>query len=389
MKDRFGLYMPNANEIKSIWKNAVFIYDANMLLDLYRCSDLARNQLLQVLSGLSNKSWLPHQSLLEFANNRLTVIRDLELQYDQIIEAVEKRLNIGGLTVYIKQVESRHPVIQSTHIIDPIKKAWSEIKAKLDELKMSHPIIERDDRVQNSLRSMFHGKVGDPYLSARLDEIYSEAEMRYKAKVPPGFADAADKPSPQKYGDVVLWYQVIDYAKFQKKPVILVTGDRKEDWWLKNGPIRPELIEEFRSKTGMAFWAYKPMNFLGYAGEFLSLEVEQATAETNAIQNSRDREYRFYQEIRAVKREREVIAEQIREAQLQAKSSTEATGVTYSSTTGVTCSWGEYPFYSSPVRTYHFIPDDLDATLTPPGFENTEWTYHGKSIRNSKKDEKD
>ena len=40
----------------------------------------------------------------------------------------------------------------------------------------------------------------------------------------------------KKYGDLILWYQIIDKAKESKKPIILISGDVKEDWWLeKNG----------------------------------------------------------------------------------------------------------------------------------------------------------
>lgn len=46
----------------------------------------------------------------------------------------------------------------------------------------------------------------------------------------------------------LLWLQVIEYAKKEHKPIILVTGENKEDWWQKEkGKIvsaRPELINE-------------------------------------------------------------------------------------------------------------------------------------------------
>lgn len=318
MKDRFGLYMPDANTIKTIWNDAIFIYDANVLLDLYRFSELARNQLLEVFSGLASKSWLPNQSLLEFSNNRIEVIRDLEMQYDEIINFTQKNLSLSTIENFVKGVESRHPYIQLEYIVAPIEKALSEIQNKMNELKTVHPITERDDRVLDALRSIFHDNIGEPYTTEQLDAVYCEADKRYKAKVPPGYKDS-DKPTPRKYGDVVFWYQVIDFAKSKKQPVILVTGDKKEDWWLKNGPIRPELIEEFRKKTGMKIWAYKPKNFIGYAGEYLSLEVRQATTETNAIQNSRDREYQSYNQIRDMKFEQRMIAERIREAEINAK----------------------------------------------------------------------
>jgi hypothetical protein len=49
-----------------------------------------------------------------------------------------------------------------------------------------------------------------------LKVIYKEAEQRFKESIPPGYKDNK-KPEPDKYGDIVLWFQLIDYAKSEKK----------------------------------------------------------------------------------------------------------------------------------------------------------------------------
>jgi hypothetical protein len=51
-------------------------------------------------------------------------------------------------------------------------------------------------------------------------------------QIPPGYRDKNPKKEGfKKYGDGVLWFQVIDYAKSQKKTIILITDDQKDDWW--------------------------------------------------------------------------------------------------------------------------------------------------------------
>ena len=61
------------------------------------------------------------------------------------------------------------------------------------------------------------------------------------------------------YGDLILWFQIIDYAKEKKCPIIFVTNDVKEDWWqqekddkTKDTP-RHELLYEFKDKTSQNF----------------------------------------------------------------------------------------------------------------------------------------
>ena len=50
--------------------------DANVLLNLYRYTDQARDDLLSVLERLGNQLWVPHQVLVEFWRNRDAVLRD-------------------------------------------------------------------------------------------------------------------------------------------------------------------------------------------------------------------------------------------------------------------------------------------------------------------------
>lgn len=50
--------------------------DANVLLNLYRYTDQARDDLLSVLERLDEQLWIPHQVLVEFWRNRDSVLRD-------------------------------------------------------------------------------------------------------------------------------------------------------------------------------------------------------------------------------------------------------------------------------------------------------------------------
>jgi len=59
---------------------------------------------------------------------------------------------------------------------------------------------------------LFEGRVGTGYDDARLTKLYEEAETRIKAKKPPGFKDD-EKDAPNKYGDVVIWFQLLDLAR--------------------------------------------------------------------------------------------------------------------------------------------------------------------------------
>ena len=156
---------------------------------------------------------------------------------------------------------------------------------------------------------MFEGKVGEGYTKAKLEEIHKDLETRYQQSIPPGFRDAKKENSKQndeditadKFGDGVLWFQIIDHAKVQQKPIIFITDDVKDDWWRRDrgktrGP-RPELIEEIYKNAGVSFYMYTPDTFIKRAQEFLNVQVQPTTIE----------------EVRELRQQGEVVQREVQE----------------------------------------------------------------------------
>lgn len=67
------------------------------------------------------------------------------------------------------------------------------------------------------------------------------------------------------------------------QPILLITGDNKEDWFQKEigltiGP-RPELIEEFKSVKNNLFFCYSTDKFLKHAEKYIGIKVEDNIVE--------------------------------------------------------------------------------------------------------------
>jgi len=175
-----------------------------------------------------------------------------------------------------------------------IERAFTAIKRELNERKQEHPDLLEDDHLRDTITSLLEGKVGSPYSQEQLDEIYKRGKTRYERKIPPGYLDV-NKEGVRKYGDLVLWFQVIDKVKETKEPIILVTDDRKEDWWWQSkgktiGP-RPELIDEMFSEAGGSFYMYQADQFMKYAQKYLEREVKQEAIDEVRDIRRRDEEY--------------------------------------------------------------------------------------------------
>ena len=146
----------------------------------------------------------------------------------------------------------------------------------------------RNDPIRDRLTVIFEGLVGDEYSDEDLFKLYAEGKKRYERRaLPPGYKDDK-KPEHERYGDLIVWRQLLDKAIREEKSIIFVTDDAKDDWWQiindeRLGP-RAELREEFRRITGEDIYIYSTEHFMRNVtriGKNISVkalkEVEAAT----------------------------------------------------------------------------------------------------------------
>ncbi|MGN2466970.1 PIN-like domain-containing protein [Pseudomonas fragariae (ex Marin et al. 2024)] len=316
-----------------VWAEGLFVFDANVLLDIYRLPESARNDMIKVLShkNFKGRIWIAQQVLIEFLYNRLEVISDQKVKYS----AVRKLLDVcrdDYFEVFNKlqgelaklKVKRRHSSIDPDEFIteENISGGISFIDRfvdKLNELEVKQSDVHTDDKIKPIILDLFKGKVGAGFDEETLVEIYKEGEKRYKNSIPPGFKDngkdgayvVGDREYIRKYGDLLLWKEIIEKAKSEDlKHVVLVTGDLKEDWWLKKsgkvlGP-RKELLNEiyFNAPALKTFYLYETSNFLVRAGEVLKINVKESTInearylsrlERASVQSIMPGEYGYFQ----------------------------------------------------------------------------------------------
>lgn len=280
MQNQFpGFYRPTDKDFKDLWGSALFTFDANVLLNLYRYSSATAGNILALAEMLGDRVWLPHQAAQEYQRNRLGVIASQFEAYDEIAESIDTELQrlFQQLNRY-----RRHPNLYIDSVVRPLGKALDEAKEELVQKKASHPFpLEGDllkfDPIRERLDKLFQGKIGEPYSETELINLYKTAATRFDKKIPPGYADSK-KPTPEAYGDFVLWSQIIDKAKETKSRLILITDDSKEDWWWQEGyktiGPRPELINEMQSEAGVQFYMYRSGQFMAYGHEEYQLELD-------------------------------------------------------------------------------------------------------------------
>ncbi|WP_221404932.1 PIN-like domain-containing protein [Halpernia frigidisoli] len=162
----------------------------------------------------------------------------------------------------------------------------------LEKLESKQSDVNDQDKIKEIVLEIFKDKIGKGLDKNTLLELYKEGEKRYHNLIPPGFKDSKkigshlyeDKEYIRKFGDLILWFEIIDRAsKKDFKYIVLVTGDIKEDWWLekrgrKLGP-RLELLNEIYTKVPEidTFYLYDTSTFLQYAQEELDDKIKDSS----------------------------------------------------------------------------------------------------------------
>lgn len=273
-----GHFKQKEENISAIWKSGIFVFDANTLLNLYRYSNETTQVFLKLLEEHQERIWLPEQAAHEYLSNRTGVISDQIRSYEQTLRDIKKIQDSFSIS-------RGHPFI-STSAKKQLDDAIEKLNEELEKSRQQQEELIYKDTIKEKLGELFEDCVGEPL--DNLDELFVEGKKRYESKIPPGYKDGGKHKEPiskvelrSNFGDWILWSQLLKYAKESSSCVILVTDDRKEDWWeISNGKTigpRPELIAEFEKITEQAILLYTPESFLNEIEKQLKIEVSKSS----------------------------------------------------------------------------------------------------------------
>lgn len=299
-KEFYGFYEPSEVEIDKSWNNSYFVFDANTLLNLYRYSESTRKDFLMVITKLKENLFMPYQVGYEYHSNRHGVIENLEKSYDNLLSTIKENCD-KILTSTINQY-LRHPSISADNLKKTLDDFLKKFNTELERQKKNHPDFKTNDEVLQQLTELYENKVGPQFSATDLQKIFIEGKNRYDQQIPPGYKDLEPKKKKGEihiYGDFIIWKEIIALAKKDKKEIIFITDDRKEDWWtIENGKtIRPreELIKEFYDLTGVRILIYNADSFLHFAKErkLVSKIKEQSISEVKEVRKADENDIRL------------------------------------------------------------------------------------------------
>lgn len=286
MRDEFKWYFgPSESEIREIWEGGVLTLDANVLLDLYRYHENTRQSLLACIERFKGRVWLSRQAAEEFFRNRAKVVISASSGFGSATDELGKLRKALSATVDELRANRILPTVVQEKLETAVSGAIAEAEASIERCASEYPKFFDSDPVMDRLLELFSGSIGADFDEEQAKKAKAEGEARRRDKVPPGYLDDG-KPGDRPLGDFFLWRQVLDHAKQVAKPILLVTSERKDDWWERHsgqtvGP-RQELVREAFEHAGHRVLIYR-------TDRFLELAAEQAggTADTSAVEEIR------------------------------------------------------------------------------------------------------
>ena len=322
-------YLPEEYKTEML-KKAIIIFDTSALLDLYYYSHKAQDEIFNnVFEALKDRLWIPAQVHFEFLKNKSVVSEKPILSYRRLIEIQKNNSDSGyvpKISNYTKEINTqilsiknqlktlkeqtiptdKHPNLSAECYVDfegkisEFDSSYNDLVAAVnsfsekikEEIENQITNIQQEmltDRVESAINRTF--VIGPEYGYTKMYEIAKEGAYRYVEKIPPGYEDKPTKEGLQKYGDLYVWMQILDYAEKQHKDVLLITNDTKPDWHdeaLKSP--RFELLKEFYEHTKCFFWSYNMKNFLYHINSILDAEkkiTNEVLEEAVSIQEDR------------------------------------------------------------------------------------------------------
>ena len=266
------------------------------MLDLY---SLPYDTIVDIVRKLGNSSffWLPYQVETEFKENYKRVRNGVENRYKNSLRPLMDKLNESKESLkYAKASYDEKNIIETEtlfmEIEENIDNMVKNIKENIHKFKSMNRtdkncISASNDIIEGLVNKLANENNSKKFTVYELLKIYEEGELRNKYKFPPGITDI-EKDNEiiqtgkylKKYGDLILWKEILRKVSKEKKNLIFVQNETKDDWWDTNditGERVPSkiLVDEFTSSAILENPEFKMMNFEEFIktyGEFLSID---------------------------------------------------------------------------------------------------------------------
>lgn len=222
-------YLQQVKTLLSDDECAVFI-DTNVISQLYRLNDSARNDFYNWIEHCGNRFHVPVWVIHEYSNKVYSQkTKDYLSELDKIKSQAKEFSSISDFVKgYVGDSLLQGSMYQGK--TDELKRDVDKIKDLLNKISctINKNLDEQQRKVHNEIEQMLSPKSLSSNTFSLISNLDVSYRQRFENQVPPGYKDAGKEDN--KMGDLIIWKEILDYCKENSiKKAVLLSRDSKQD----------------------------------------------------------------------------------------------------------------------------------------------------------------
>lgn len=290
-------YRATRAEQLAMFETSVLVFDTNVLLNVLRYSESARQELIEAIASVADRTFVPHQIAVEYNRNRVDVVASRRSELDEVgTKSDEIRQSVSAVTNLLR----RRRIVGDVEIekLEKAAKAFLAVMDTTSQEALDKYDLEPDslvgvvDEWTRRLDDVLAGRVAAAPAAEILEEDMAEAERRKAERLAPGFRDGA-------IGDYLWWAETLRWPQIVDKHLFIVSDDAaKGDWRFEQRsiPAGPHqiLIDDAREAGARTLTLLTTVDFLKLIeGRGQTVVSESTIAESEQVGNRDASAWRF------------------------------------------------------------------------------------------------
>lgn len=291
LKEQFPhFYRPSKECIDEAYKSGWFVFDTSSLLNIFGL-ELA-DKVFTLLEQNEGRIKIPYHVAEEYHKDIHSTIAK-SLSYTRSgIEELSKKEEINTFRNKYKKYFTNSTVADFSNKLSKLMDEFIEVAEK----QMSYLRKQYDEgELQEKLSTLLGDKLLPKLGQAVIDDIEkTKGPQRYKDNIPPGYEDAGKDDN--QYGDLIIWFEILEFAKSSDKDIIFITDDVKPDMIYKPsgytfGPHLSMLKEFYDANPRIHYHICTLETFIHHVNEVTKVmsETEMKQVKMDMEENTRQR----------------------------------------------------------------------------------------------------
>ena len=165
-----GYRKKTKEEIDFLWKNAIFTFDTNSLLNIYRYSDTTRKDISEIINKIEDRIFLTHQVAFEFNKNRFENINNIIKSKNEFLK------NLDTINI---QISKNSEQILSNYLTDKFAVLLDEIRTEIDsKIEFFNKLFD-NDIIFALINLLFSNKILSEIEEEKIAQLKKIGEIRY------------------------------------------------------------------------------------------------------------------------------------------------------------------------------------------------------------------